>query len=80
MMPLEDFVATGRSVDNLATALVECEQMEVTSPGRIYVDSLWIERTAAGYSLLIGNVERESNDLAELERHLHQFAGSEGYI
>ena len=80
MMHFDDFVKSGRNVDSLAEALRECRDMDITSPGRIYMNSLWIERTAIGWSLLIGNIEREASDLADLERHLYNFAATEGHI
>ncbi|MGU9981493.1 hypothetical protein ACJ4V0_15770 [Phreatobacter sp. HK31-P] len=75
---LADFAATGRDEADLGAALQEDTLPGV--PGRLYVDVLYLEKTATGWSLLIGREYEESPDIAALESGLFEFALDEGYV
>lgn len=76
-MTLTEFRATGHDCE-----LQSCEHanaQEMTGPGRVYVDGLYIEGTEGRYTLTIGN-QSMAGDLSTLEERLYTFATSEGYI
>lgn len=85
MMTLEQFVATGRDCDDLGAAIESPELWEdYTAVGRLYLDSFFIEKipavwpskpeVAGKWYLIIERDEWISDDLAELEKHLYDFA------
>lgn len=74
-----EFIATGRPVPELAVAINPAD--DVTGPGRVYADRVFMIGTdAAGYSLVIGNIETTADRYEILERALYEFAASEGYL
>ncbi len=91
MMTFEQFQQTGRDSSSMGGEDCIQDDMLAGAIGRIYLDALWMEDTylwpksAPGYGkgrwyTRIGNQEHQSNDLAEMERVLFQFAQSEGYL
>jgi hypothetical protein len=88
-MTLEQFQATRRHSDRLAEEIND-EALGGAATGFIYLGCLFIEdvndswhekaRAQGKFHLLIGRDEWLSNDLAELERLLFEFADSEGYF
>ena len=87
-MNFKEFQATGRDVVDLG---IEIEGQDLDGkPGRVYVNGLYIEKmeTTSSYNpklnlrrwfLLINNQDWVSSNLEELEKHLYEFAVSEGY-
>lgn len=92
-MTLEEFRASRKWSDDLALQLDDPalnwrEEDEPAAEGWVYLDALWIQhRPAAGWengakgewNLIIANCDWLSDDLADLEAKLYQFAISEGY-
>lgn len=80
-MTLDEFRATGRDVPDLGA--IEHIAASGIGAGRVYLDGLlYIERgpvTGRTWYLTIGNGQYVGN-LADMERKLHEFAVSEGYI
>jgi hypothetical protein len=85
-MTLAEFRATRKPCD--ATKMEACGYIAgERSSGYVYVDALVIENTdeswpvhTGAYYLRIANDERQSNDLAELERILYHYAIAEQLI
>jgi hypothetical protein len=88
---LEQFVATRKWTDDLGAALSDARwEGEPNGRGFLYLDSLYIEQVQdhwpaeskkhGEWALLIGRVEKISNDLPSLEKALWEFAKSEGYF
>lgn len=85
-MTLEQFQATRTLVADLGGA-TDNEALD-GRPGSLYEGALCIEANCADWAgspadqykflLVIGNQEWLSNDLAELEAHLYEYAVSEG--
>jgi hypothetical protein len=82
-MTFEQFQASGRDSNDLSATCFEDVWEEYTTPprGRIYADSLWIERKPEHgwqndrpeqWYLIIGNAEYFSDNLSLLERHLYK--------
>lgn len=72
------FQATGRGCADIQTALgFDIDQPDMA--GRIYCDTLYIERNADGtYALTINNASWSGEPLETLERHLYEYGQSEG--
>jgi len=89
MMTLEQFRATGHDCDDLGEALNDALWDGIEpGRGRLYVDVLYIERKPASgwpngrpeeWSLMLDRDDWLSDDLAELEAKLYEFAVAEGY-
>lgn len=88
-MTFDEFKATGRDVPMLDEVPGLC--IESAQPGRIYLDCLWIEDASdcgtyrddpenhpGRWYTVIGRDEFASNNIEEIERHLYEFAASEG--
>ena len=92
VMTFEDFQATRRPCDDLPAALDCAPWGDGPAPPRgfLYLDGFFIEEvtevwpdeaSAAGkYRLPIARAEWFSDDLADLERRLFEFAKAEGYV
>jgi hypothetical protein len=90
-MTLEEFRATRRPSDNLGRDLpgVFFSDEDPVATGFIYLNSLYIEnigywwpiaaKNAGKYYLLLERLEFFSNDLAELEQKLYDFAIYNGF-
>lgn len=88
-MTFEEFQATRTRCEDLGKALRDCVWDNDPAPGSGYlykgdlliedVKDHWAEETKirGKYQLLIGHMVHISNDLAELERRLYDFAISE---
>lgn len=90
MMTLEQFRATAVDCNDIDAAIADARWDEEEAParGKIYLGCLYIERRpVAGWAnaateewhLILGNCEWLSDDLAELEAKLYEFACDEGY-
>lgn len=87
-MTFEQFQATGRDVPDLAVDKdVAADHFEDVTPGRVYVDGLYIERMPGNdvrrwWYLMIGNADwiTHREDLRSFERRLYDYAVSEGYV
>ena len=90
-MTFEKFQATRAWSDDLSSSLPDVFIDDADAPtqsGYIYCDSLYIEevqdhwpdnaRAQGRWHLLLNNWERISDDLSDLERHLYDYAISEG--
>lgn len=89
-MTLEQFQATRTSTADLESALNTSiyDDPEIKCPGLIYVGTLYIEESHANwtekareggkYFLVINNRDWLSDDVEMLERHLFDYAVSEG--
>ena len=91
MMTLEQFRATGRDCDDLATALASDFGDGPTAKGRLYADHYYIEDTSnwlrapnapplPRWHLLLERQEYLSDTLADLERQLYAFCLISGGI
>lgn len=87
-MTFQEFQASGKDCSDLGAALRD--DTLAGAKGRLYCETLFIEdasawdTTAPGYGkgrwhTLIGRAEPQSDSLEEIERHLYNFAVSEGY-
>jgi hypothetical protein len=90
-MTFEEFQATRHFVPDLAKALPDYfndAPDALPAPGYVYCDNLIIEevqdhwpdnaRALGRWYLMLGNWERISDDLSDLERHLYEYAQGEG--
>lgn len=90
-MTFEQFQATRVASENLAAMLPDMpwDDAAQKATGYVYLDQLfiedvksyWPEKTKArgNFHLIIGNFEMIDFDLANLERHLFEYAKSEGF-
>lgn len=83
MLTFEQFQATRRWVDDLAETIGWAA--DEPQPGFAYHADLHIFAPASGagpdeYLLVIGNSQKPSPDLTELERDLYAFGQSEGMV
>lgn len=79
-LSLNDFRATGYDVDDLRTAPLDAS-WDAPTPGRVYLDNFYIERRAnGGWFVPLVDDGHESDDLAELEVMLYEFAVGEELI
>lgn len=78
-MTFEEFQATGRDVANLAEALPDmADILDGDNGGRVYAGGTFIERLGDGrWHLFIETIEWVDTDLANLERHLWDWAEGE---
>jgi hypothetical protein len=82
-LTFDQFVATGRTVDDLRTVIAD-HSYDVKTPGRVYAGDLVIEDSLGAaegvWMLTISNYSQCSNDLRALERDLYEFGCSEKAI
>lgn len=86
-MTLEQFIATRRES---ADCSVDLDDELAQGPGYIYADKFYIgfvtdtypakARAAGRYHLILNNLEWISDDLADLEAKLFDYACSEGFV
>jgi hypothetical protein len=91
-MTFEQFQGSRMPCDDLGKVLADArwEGDPVPAKGLLYLGALFIEevqphwpaeaRQRGKWHLLIGRDEYITDDLTTLERHLYQFAESEGYL